>query len=142
MIPPAEPVASAARPDSAPPFARIELRDLPRIAEWQDTIPWKPFGEGVEIHRLYGDGVTGPSAALLRYREGGVVRLHSHSGYEHILVLAGAQTDQNGVAPAGSLVINPPGTSHRVLSASGCIVLAIYERPVAFAFPDGGNVTQ
>jgi anti-sigma factor ChrR (cupin superfamily) len=121
--------------EQPPPYPRIELRDLHRVAEWQDEIAWQPFGPGVEIHRLYGDGVTGPTAALLRYREGGEVRLHSHSGYEHILVLAGCQTDQNGPAPAGTLVVNPPGTRHRVLSASGCIVLVIYEKPVVFV-PD------
>lgn len=30
------------------------------------------------------------------------------------------------------LIINPPGTSHGILSESGCIVLAIYEKPVKF----------
>ena len=86
----------------------------------------------MEIHRLYGDGITGATAALLRFKKAGKVGLHEHAGYEHILVLAGSQTDQNGVAPAGSLVINPPGTRHSIVSESGCIVLAIYERPVVF----------
>ena len=113
-------------------WSSIELRDLHRIAEWQDELPWRPFGEGVEIHRLYGDGITGATAALLRFKKAGKVGLHEHAGYEHILVLAGSQTDQNGVAPAGSLVINPPGTRHSIVSESGCIVLAIYERPVVF----------
>lgn len=91
-----------------------------------------PFGEGVEIHRLYGDGVTGPSAALLRYNRAGKVRLHEHAGYEHIFVLAGTQSDQNGAASAGTLVVNPPGTRHEIESGDGCIVLAIYEKPVVF----------
>jgi hypothetical protein len=29
-------------------------------------------------------------------------------------------------------VINPPGTRHKVSSDDGCIVLAIYEKPVRF----------
>jgi hypothetical protein len=30
------------------------------------------------------------------------------------------------------LVINAPGTRHKVHSDAGCIVLAIYEKPVQF----------
>ena len=116
----------------APVYPRIELHDLAHIATWQDTISWEPFIDGVEIHRLYGDGLTGPSSALLRFRKAGKVTLHRHTGYEHIIVLAGSQRDQNSVAEAGTLIINPPGTSHSVLSEAGCIVLAIYEKPVEF----------
>jgi anti-sigma factor ChrR (cupin superfamily) len=47
-------------------------------------------------------------------------------------VLAGAQRDCNGNATAGTLMINPPGTRHRIQSEAGCIVLAIYEKPVRF----------
>ena len=58
--------------------------------------------------------------------------LHEHTGYEHIFVLAGSQVDENSKADTGSLIINPPGTRHSVLSETGCIVLAIYEKPVRF----------
>lgn len=116
-----------------PPYARIELRDLFRIAERQDEIPWQPFRDGIEIHRLYGDGVSGPTAALLRFRAAARVPRHEHAGYEHILVLAGSQRDQNGVAGPGTLIVNPPGTAHSVLAEAGCIVLALYEKPVRFA---------
>ena len=50
-------------------------------------IPWEPFMDGVEIYRLYGDGLTGPTAALLRFQKAGAVPLHEHPGYEHIIVL-------------------------------------------------------
>jgi hypothetical protein len=40
--------------------------DLFRLAEHQDKIRWIPYKNGVEIFRLYGDGVTGPGAALRR----------------------------------------------------------------------------
>ncbi|MDF3057775.1 MAG: anti-ECFsigma factor, ChrR [Rariglobus sp.] len=125
-------VSSSSELDPLPAYPRIELHDLHRIAEWQDEITWEPFGEGVEIHRLYGDGVAGATAALIRFITAGKVRLHEHAGFEHILVLTGSQSDQNGVTPAGSLVINPPGTRHSIVSESGCIVLAIYEKPVVF----------
>ncbi|HSI85668.1 MAG: cupin domain-containing protein [Candidatus Methylacidiphilales bacterium] len=116
----------------APPYTPIKLQNLFNIAEWYQQIPWKPFRDGVQIHRLYGDGVNGPTAALIRYEKAGEVPLHRHTGYEHIIVLSGAQSDQNGTATAGSLVINQPGTEHRIVSDSGCIVLVIYEKPVVF----------
>jgi anti-sigma factor ChrR (cupin superfamily) len=126
------PVALPSESHHAPVYPRVELHNLARIAEWQDNIAWEPFIDGVEIHRLYGDGLTGPSAALLRFRKAGKVTLHRHTGYEHIIVLAGSQRDQNSVAEAGTLIINPPGTAHSVISEAGCIVLAIYEKPVEF----------
>jgi anti-sigma factor ChrR (cupin superfamily) len=110
----------------------LELKDLFQIAEWQHTLPWAPFREGIDIYRLYGDGESGPAAALLRFHPGARVPMHTHVGYEHIVVLAGSQVDENSRAAAGSLIVNPPQTSHSVLSERGCIVLAIYEKPVAF----------
>jgi len=109
---------------------RIEFPELFAIARQPDSIAWEPFREGVEIHRLYGDGVTGPWAALLRYAAGGSIPLHEHLGYEHIFILAGSQRDEAGELHAGALAIHRPGTRHEVVSDDGCIALAIYERPV------------
>jgi anti-sigma factor ChrR (cupin superfamily) len=119
-------------PDPAPRFARLELKNVFHIGEDVDAIPWQPFRNGIDIHRLYGDGVSGPTAALIRFREKGSVPMHEHEGYEHILVLSGSQRDQNSTATAGTLMINPPGTRHSIVSDAGCIVLAIYEKPVRF----------
>jgi anti-sigma factor ChrR (cupin superfamily) len=110
----------------------LRLTDLFRVSQWQDDLPWAPFRDGVDIYRLYGDGVTGPSAVLLRFHARAEVPLHEHEGYEHILVLAGAQVDENSRADTGTLIVNPPGTRHSVLSENGCIVLAVYEKPVRF----------
>ncbi len=111
----------------------LERVDLFHSEEWQAGIPWQPFHEGVEIHRLYGDGVTGGTAALLRFSPGGKIPLHHHAGYEHILVLAGSQVDDFGEVSAGELRIHKPGSAHSVSSEAGCIVLAIYEKPVSFS---------
>jgi anti-sigma factor ChrR (cupin superfamily) len=113
----------------------LALTDLFHVAKWQHTLAWTPFRDGIDIYRLYGDGASGPSAALLRFHPGARVPLHEHTGYEHILVLAGSQVDENSRAAAGTLIINPPQTRHSVLSETGCIVLAIYERPVTFLEP-------
>ena len=110
----------------------IKLNDLFQVSGWQHKLPWKPFQPGVDIYRLYEDGASGPNAALLRFQPGGRVPLHEHTGYEHIFVLSGSQVDENSEAETGVLIINPPGTSHSIVSKTGCIVLAIYEKPVRF----------
>jgi anti-sigma factor ChrR (cupin superfamily) len=124
-------------PDPAARFARLELTNLFHLSEHPDEIPWKPFCEGIEIHRLYGDGVTGPTAALIRFLRKSKVPMHEHLGYEHILVLSGSQRDQNTTAAPGTLMINPPGTRHSIVGEAGCIVLAIYEKPARFEAGEG-----
>ena len=117
---------------AAPDGARLAIRNLFQIEAWQEEVPWKPFYPGVSIHRLYGDGRTGPTAALLRFDKGASVPHHLHAGYEHILILAGSQRDRHGPIARGDLCVHAPGTSHAIFSDDGCIVLAIYEKPVVF----------
>ena len=107
------------------------LKDLLNITSQQDELSWEPFCPGVDIYRLYKDGEGGAMAALLRYQPGASVPLHAHTGFEHIFVLSGSQTDHNGKHETGTLVINPPHTRHAVISQTGCIVLAIWEKPVS-----------
>jgi anti-sigma factor ChrR (cupin superfamily) len=96
----------------------LELPDLAaRVLD--PGFSWSPFRPGVEIHRLAGSGEGGP--------------MHRHPGYEHIVVLHGAQVDERGRHAAGALVINPPGSEHAVHCPEGSIVLVIWELPVVFA---------
>jgi anti-sigma factor ChrR (cupin superfamily) len=95
-----------------------------------EKVRWQPFRAGVEIARLYGGEPGKCSAALLRYAPRAQVPKHVHHGYEHILVLSGSQRDDNGVYEAGSLLISEPGSAHAIASDDGCVVLAIWERPV------------
>lgn len=112
---------------SAGRFLLTDLFTLPfDAARYQ----WEPFREGVQIARLYGAGPGASAAAFLRYAPGASVPRHAHVGYEHILVLEGAQVDDHGRYERGSMLVHPPGTSHRVASPEGCVVLAIWERPV------------
>lgn len=106
---------------------------LARATSLQDEGGWEPLRPGVDIRRLYQGDDVGPAAALLRYQPGGTVPRHEHLGHEHILVLQGSQADEYGSYPAGTLVVNRPGSSHRVVSAEGCIVLILWERGVRFA---------
>jgi anti-sigma factor ChrR (cupin superfamily) len=114
------------------------LSDLVRRAE-DESFPWTALRDGVDIHRLYGEAGSGPSAALLRYAPGASVPLHTHDGYEHIFVLRGSQADHRGAYGEGALVINAPGTSHTVASAGGCLVLVIWERSPRFEDGAGGG---
>lgn len=109
----------------SPPHRSFLLQD-------RRSLDWQPFRDGVEVAWLYRNGEHGPAAAYLRYRPGAGVPLHWHAGYEHVFVLEGAQSDSNGRYAAGSVVINPPGSSHAVASEEGCVVLVMWERPVVF----------
>ncbi|NCJ08733.1 transcription negative regulator ChrR [Synechococcales cyanobacterium C] len=109
----------------------LVLKDLFGIATYQERLAWQPFREGIEIYRLYGDGRQGASAALLRYQPGARVPHHQHLGFEHVLVLSGAQRDRNGEHRSGTLVVNPPQSIHQVCSDAGCIVLVIWEKPIS-----------
>ena len=95
-----------------------------------DALDWRPLHPGVEIVDLYPPAECGSRAALLRYQAGASVPWHVHGGYEHILVLRGSQQDGNGVYRAGTLVVNLPGSTHQVSSTEGCVVLAVWQRPV------------
>ena len=97
-----------------------------------DPAAWEPFRDGVEVHWFYQTDHNGPASALLKYAPGSHVPRHEHVGYEHILVLRGAQQDQYGNHDVGELTVNPPGTAHDVSSADGCIVYAVWAKPPKF----------
>jgi len=107
------------------------LGNLFKLTEDLDRIAWQPFRDGVHIYPIYDSG-NSCSAALLRYDPGATVPNHEHIGYEHILILEGEQQDEHHTYAQGTLVISPPGTSHTIWSPQGCIVLAIWEKPVSF----------
>jgi anti-sigma factor ChrR (cupin superfamily) len=111
----------------------IILKDLFGPHSNFDALDWQPFRAGIEIVRLYGTPHIGPSAALLRYAPGARLPHHSHTGYEHIIILSGSQVDNHGHHNEGTVVINPPGSGHSVATQAGCIVLAIWEHPVIFS---------
>jgi len=99
---------------------------------WREAA-FQPFREGVEIFPICAGE---PAVALLRYAPGAGVPRHLHTGLETILVLEGAQSDERGRYPAGSLLINPEGSAHSVWSDIGCVVLIQWARPVSFVEED------
>jgi len=118
------------------PSAPIMLSDfLDYVNELRNTDEWVDFRPGVTAHWLYNQGDGGPAAVLLRYEPGARVALHEHVGYEHLYVIEGDQYDEHGEYPAGSFIINPPGTRHSPGSKGGCVALLIYEKAVRFIDP-------
>ena len=117
---------------------RVVLPDLLHRAK-QPDFSWNVMRPGIEIHRIYGDGNGGPSAALLRYAPGATLPRHEHTGYEHIFVLEGAQIDARGAYAAPCFIVNPPGSDHSVESPGGCLVLVIWLEPVVFADGDDAD---
>jgi predicted ChrR family anti-sigma factor len=116
-----------------PPASRLELPiDLNDVDALMMQPGYEPLRPGVDILTLYEDADSGAKAALLRYQPGAEVPAHAHQGYEHILVLSGQQSDERGSYDAGNFIINAPGTRHSVRSERGCLVLAIWQKPVAF----------
>jgi anti-sigma factor ChrR (cupin superfamily) len=120
-----------APPAAAPEPVRLIFPDL-LAAATDSTLKWERLRDGIDIARLYAGGTDGPSAALLRYAPGARLARHEHTGYEHIFILAGSQVDDGGEHHAGALLIHGPATSHAIASKHGCLVLAIWERPVRF----------
>jgi anti-sigma factor ChrR (cupin superfamily) len=110
----------------------LTVPDLQEIAANPDRISWTDLRPGIEIHRIYQTGPDGPAAAFLRYQPGARLPRHRHTGLEHIFVLTGSQEDERGQYRAGAMIVNPSGTAHNVSSKEGCIVLALWERPVSF----------
>lgn len=93
---------------------------------------WQDFRDGVDMIPLYEDSAQGCSSALLRYHPGAEIPRHLHVGTEFLLILRGSQTDERGHYTAGSFLINPTNSSHEIISKEGCIVLAVWEKPVRF----------
>jgi anti-sigma factor ChrR (cupin superfamily) len=96
---------------------------------------FEPFREGIAIARLYGAVDHGSSGAVLKYEPGASTPRHRHVGYETIVVLEGTQSDEAGTYRAGDLVVNFPGTIHRVATETGCVVLIIWQEPIEILDP-------
>ncbi len=95
-------------------------------------LTWEPLQPGVQVAMLHGDRTKGCSTALLRYEPGTAIPPHTHTGHEHLLILRGSQSDENGIYHQGTFLINKPAGGHRVSSEEGCLVLVIWEAPVKF----------
>ena len=77
--------------------------------------------KGVERRMLdrQGDEVA-RATSIVRYEAGAKFPVHTHEFGEEILVLEGVLSDEAGNYPAGTYIMNPPGSSHAPFSENGC----------------------
>jgi anti-sigma factor ChrR (cupin superfamily) len=76
---------------------------------------------GVErkmLDRLGGE--VAKATSIVRYQPGSKFKKHTHDLGEEILVLEGVFSDETGDYPAGTYIMNPPGSSHAPFSEFGC----------------------
>jgi len=93
-----------------------------RIVINQHDLAWNPSPElGVERRMLerQGDEVA-KATSIVRYAPLSKFPMHTHEFGEEILVLDGVFSDETGNYPAGTYVMNPPGSAHAPYSESGC----------------------
>lgn len=113
-------------------MTHLVWKNLLNINPDDPSLQWQSFREGVDIIPLYQSTQSECSCALLRYQPNASVPEHEHVGMEHLFILKGSQQDEYGVYEAGTFLVNPIDTHHQVSSPEGCVVLAIWEKPVKF----------
>ena len=78
---------------------------------------------GVERRMLERAGSeVAKATTIVRYLPDSKFEPHMHEFGEEILVLEGVFSDENGEYPAGTYLMNPPGSSHAPRSDSGCLL--------------------
>ena len=65
-------------------------------------------------------GEVARATSIVRYKAGAKFHAHHHELGEEILVLDGVFSDEMGSYPAGTYIMNPPGSSHAPFSETGC----------------------
>ena len=93
-----------------------------RVVIHHPDLPWTPSPEpGVERRMLerVGEEIA-KATTVVRYQPGAKFQTHTHDLGEEILVLEGVFSDETGHYPAGSYLMNPPGSFHAPFSEQGC----------------------
>jgi len=95
-----------------------------RIVINHHDLPWIPSpASGVDRRMLdrTGDEIA-KATSIVRYQPGAHFPTHTHELGEEIFVLDGLFSDEIGDYPAGTFIMNPPGSSHSPHSKTGCIL--------------------
>ena len=93
-----------------------------RVVLNHHDLPWVASPEaGVERRMLDREGgEVARATSVVRYQPGSAFKSHTHDLGEEILVLEGVFSDETGDFPAGSYIMNPPGSAHAPFSKTGC----------------------
>lgn len=101
-------------------------------------LPWEPLSEdgvvtdGIFIKLLRHDETTDRSPTImLKFEPGASYPNHVHPGGEELFVLEGEITVGDLLLKAGDYLYAPPGSSHRVSSLSGGVLLAVIPEEVS-----------
>jgi anti-sigma factor ChrR (cupin superfamily) len=95
-----------------------------RVVLNHNDLPWLPSPEaGVQRRMLdrRGDEVA-RATSIVRYEPGAQFAAHVHDRGEEIFVLEGVFSDETGDYPAGTYIMNPPGSHHAPFSETGCLL--------------------
>lgn len=95
-----------------------------RVVLNHNDLPWVDSPEAGVQRRLLerlGDEVA-RATSVVRYDAGARFPEHHHDMGEEILVLEGVFSDETGDYPAGTYIMNPPGSSHAPFSDTGCLL--------------------
>ena len=93
-----------------------------RVVLNHHDLPWTASPEGGVERRMLdriGDEVA-KATSIVRYKPGSQFHHHIHDLGEEIFVLDGIFSDETGDYPAGTYIMNPPGSGHAPFSAQGC----------------------
>jgi putative transcriptional regulator len=106
-----------------------------------DTVRWIPMAPGLSYRPLIADRC---SARLLRSRPGRGIGMHTHTGGEFSLVLAGGYTDSSGHYLRGDFQTADRHMVHRPIADDGkdCIILGVTNAPLIFLNPIVGLVAK
>ncbi len=95
-----------------------------RVVINHHDMDWVPSPQaGVErrmLERMGGE--VAKATSIVRYLPGAQFDAHTHLLGEEILVLEGVLSDAYGDYPAGTYLMNPPGSSHAPRSDAGCVL--------------------
>ncbi|HYW02776.1 MAG TPA: cupin domain-containing protein [Gammaproteobacteria bacterium] len=92
--------------------ARVDSRAREWIASPSPGVWRKP------LYRTGGE--SGRATSIVVYEPGSRFPSHAHPEGEEILVLSGVFSDETGDYPAGSYLLNPPGSRHAPRTEDGC----------------------
>ena len=102
-------------------------------AKTWDHIKWEPFRPNVEHSMVFKDERSGNFGRYVKIAPNADIGIHVHHGYEYVFVLFGGFVDERGTHGPGTVIVNPPSSSHSVRgSPDGCINLVIYDNPPCF----------
>lgn len=93
-------------------------------AAWSETgmSEWRLARTGFRIRDLFDDG-EGCQVVMARLDPGAEISPSMRHAHEHLFVLAGKLLDGDGEYGAGTYLLNPPGSSHRLWTHGGCLLL-------------------